>query len=1134
MSVMKKYLLHVFLLIVTMGTLSAQEGAPLLSHFRESSDIENQSWAICQDGNNVMMFANRRGIMTFDGQNWSFIRTPSVPYSLEFNRDNKRIYAGCDNNYGYLEKDNKGLYNYVSLVTDSAEVGIIGKIIFTDTTVTYYSELSVSRHNIKTGQLECRLTSKENEPFTGITITPKNTFVNVMSKGLFRVEADTLFPIVTGYLLKDEEVLFSLPYDNKFVLLGFDNGSLSLFDGLKFYDYQIKDEGYLKQNMLSDGISISDSLYAFSTLDGGAIVVERKSGKLITAVNYQNGLPDDEVFAIGSDNTNGLWLSHQYGLSRVDLRLPVGNFSIYPGIKGNLITSVWHNNELFVATSEGVFYLEEIKNYSQVEIIVKDEKKKSNLSLPSTISSNTQVPQTQPTQETQKTKKGLLTRIFGRKLTAPAGEKPSAQEKSITQENTINKEKSITKEKRADRISKRRQNKVTEPQYVKKTISRLKSINYSFRKVEGLNEKCKQLVSTPSGILASTNMGLFYISGHTAKAIVKDIYINYIDQKTNNNRYYIATSDGFFYVTAVSGNWTVIFPDRNFVQPLYSITYINNETLWAGGNSIAYKITKRKENADWIYKTYAVKNDYPNKYIVENINDTIFLITESGFSYYDEGKDTFNEYKRDGVKNGSKVNIIISQPEVPWFKEGDEWIYMPADNKVAGNDKALLKIFDDIISINLSRNYIWVVTGNNQLFRIVSGKSLTIKPDIDLYVKSVTNEDGIKFDLTDIVFKRGDNSVFFDLAAPGYLKQNSTQYQYFLEKMMTDWSKWSSASTIALMPPPGSYNLKVRAKDIWGNVSEPTTLKFTIKAPFTQTTLFYIIVTLIIIYIVLLVIRFREAQLRKDKKILEQKVKERTAEIAAQKEEITSSIEYASRIQMAMLPINDHYTDFFSDHFVIFKPRDIVSGDFYWIGEDDHHIFFTVADCTGHGVPGAFMSTLGISTLNEIIANKSDLKANTILDLLREKIKTSLHQTGKEGEASDGMDIAFCVLDKNRKVLEFSGAYNPLLIFQGGEMKEYKADRMPIGIYYGEKKSFTNYEISVKKGDTLYIFSDGFVDQFGGPDGVKYKLSKLKLLLSGIYYKPLDEQRSIIENEFQEWRGAGNQIDDVTIIGVRI
>ena len=390
------------------------------------------------------------------------------------------------------------------------------------------------------------------------------------------------------------------------------------------------------------------------------------------------------------------------------------------------------------------------------------------------------------------------------------------------------------------------------------------------------------------------------------------------------------------------------------------------------------------------------------------------------------------------------------------------------------------------------------------------------------------------FILSNIVFESGDNNVYFDIVAPGYQKKNSVLYQYIVEGMMNDWSKWSSRSTINLMLPHGTYNLRVRAQDIWGNISEPRQLTFTIKTPFIQTTVFLILLILAALAVVVIIVRFRERHLQREKSILEVKVKERTAEIEAQKQEITSSIEYAGRIQVAMLPAKEVLRNAFSDHFIFFKPRDIVSGDFYWIGEDSNHVFFTVADCTGHGVPGAFMSTLGISTLNEIITNKTDLHANTVLNLLRAKIKTSLHQTGKLGEAADGMDIAFCILHKNRRSLEYSGAYNPLFIFQGGEMKEYKADRMPIGIYVGEKESFTNFEISVSTGDVIYIFSDGMSDQFGGPEGMKYKKSNLKKLLASISHRSMEEQRQIIEEEFEKWRGKGEQIDDVTILGLRI
>jgi hypothetical protein len=347
------------------------------------------------------------------------------------------------------------------------------------------------------------------------------------------VESDTLFPIVTGYLLEKEEVMFSLPYDQKMVLLGLGNGKLSLFDGIKFYDYQIKDDGYLEQNILSEGIVVSDSLYAFSTLDGGAMIVERKSGIVRHTINYQNGLPDDEVFALGSDNNNGLWISHQDGLTRAEFNLPVGNFSIYPGLQGNLITSIWHDNELYVATSEGVYYLTQIPYYENVEVLVRNESALAN----EPLTSSKQAVIAQPV-ETQKVRKSIFSKIFGKKIQSTVVQGKENQPGDKPNVNLLP-----------------AGSKAPEPQYIKKTERRIKSFSFSYKKVSGLNEKCKQLVSTEAGILASTNKGLFNISNHDAKAIVKDRYINFISEKSEGNIYYIAAGDGYFFIRLVDGIW---------------------------------------------------------------------------------------------------------------------------------------------------------------------------------------------------------------------------------------------------------------------------------------------------------------------------------------------------------------------------------------------------------------------------------------------------------------------------------------------------------------------------------------------------------------------------------------------------
>jgi len=1095
---MKRFILLVLISFI-ISAVSGQRGSPLLTNLTQSREIENQSWAICQDQSGVMLFANRKGIITFDGQDWSTIRMTTIPYTMQKNPEDKKIFIGGDNNYGYLEKDPKGTYKYISLSGDSSLTGIITRIIFNGRTVWFYGDQAITRFNLDSGKPDLRFNAKSGSTFTGMFITPENTFINVLGKGLFRLESDTLFPIVTGYLTENTDILFSLPYNNDLVLVGLGNGDLSLFDGIKYYDYKIKDEGYLKENILSEGINMGDTAYAFSTLEGGAIVAGKFTRDVIFTINNQSELPDDEIFAIGSDNSGGLWLSHQYGLTRAVLNLPVENYSVFPGLKGNLSAALKHKDELYVATSEGVFYLTEVKNYADVEVLIKKEQ----------FSPSSGISGSESDLAPQNGRKGIFNRIFGKK---------TSSQKPLTGNENMAVSPSVTR-----------------AQYTRKTVSKLKSINFIYKKVEGLNEKCRQLVSTPYGILAATNKGLFKIENHKASPVSESRYINFISWETTGGRYYVGTDDGYFSVKNVSGSWITEVPDPGFYNPVYSALREDDNTLWLGGDDAAFRTELEKSQGEIKYYTYNLKNEFPERYILDKINDTIFLFTESGIHYFNKGADKFDPYKQYMLSGASNEILSLPLSNERLIRQNDEWKSLKAGQMKTEKELSLLKIFDDVVSVTWEEKNLWVIDGNSRLYRIDRLSSANVNPSVNVLIKAISNSRGTKFDLGNVKFERGDNIINFSIVSPVYIKQNITQYQYIINKIMSDWSPWSTETDYEkTITKQGDYVLRVRAKDLWGNVGEPQSVMFTIKAPFTQTLIFYILSGFFLLAVIIIVVRFRERQLQNKNRQLEEKVRERTAEIEAQKAEITSSIEYASRIQMAMLPMDDYFRSAFSDYFIIFKPRDIVSGDFYWIGEDEKSVFFTVADCTGHGVPGAFMSTMGISTLNEIIANNHNLQANTVLNLLRKKTKTALHQTGKEGEAADGMDVAFCVLDKNLTKLQYSGAYNPLFIFQGGELKEYKADRMPIGIHYGEEVSFTNFVIKVSKGDTLYIFSDGIIDQFGGKDGAKFKKSNLKKLLSEIYYRPMVEQRNILEKELSEWMGGSDQIDDITIIGVRL
>ncbi len=306
---------------------------------------------------------------------------------------------------------------------------------------------------------------------------------------------------------------------------------------------------------------------------------------------------------------------------------------------------------------------------------------------------------------------------------------------------------------------------------------------------------------------------------------------------------------------------------------------------------------------------------------------------------------------------------------------------------------------------------------------------------------------------------------------------------------------------------------------------------------------------ILIFFFSILVYRQFQAKKKANKKLAEQNVQitEQKEEIEEQrdlankqKKDITDSIEYAKRIQTALLPPLSFIRRSLPEHFILFKPRDIVSGDFYWMMNKDDKIIIAAADCTGHGVPGAFMSMLGTAFLNEIV-NKIvenehiySLQANEILNQLRNYIIESLHQSGANNESKDGIDMALCIIDPDKQKLQFAGAHNPLYLIRNNELKIFKGDRMPVSIHQKADKSFTNHEIDIYEDDVIYIFSDGFVDQIGGPKHRKFMSRNFQELLLKIHEKSMDVQEQILEKTFYDWKGDYIQLDDILVIGIKL
>jgi serine phosphatase RsbU (regulator of sigma subunit) len=288
--------------------------------------------------------------------------------------------------------------------------------------------------------------------------------------------------------------------------------------------------------------------------------------------------------------------------------------------------------------------------------------------------------------------------------------------------------------------------------------------------------------------------------------------------------------------------------------------------------------------------------------------------------------------------------------------------------------------------------------------------------------------------------------------------------------------------------------------------------------------------------------------LSENERVLEHKVVERTEQVVKQKEEIqektkeletlfkqvTDSIHYAKRIQEAILPPLSLVKSILPESFILYKPKDIVSGDFYWIDKKNDWSYFAAVDCTGHGVPGAFMSIVGYNLLKDILNNSNAITPAAIMDKMNDGVANTLHSGSSDNQTKDGMDMTLCALNYKTLELQFAGAFNPLYIVRNNELLQFKADKFPIGMFIGEKQNFTNNSVQLQNGDNVYIFSDGYADQFGGPKGKKYMAGNFRELLKEMSKLPIENQSINLNQTIEEWRGNLEQVDDILVIGIKV
>jgi serine phosphatase RsbU (regulator of sigma subunit) len=394
------------------------------------------------------------------------------------------------------------------------------------------------------------------------------------------------------------------------------------------------------------------------------------------------------------------------------------------------------------------------------------------------------------------------------------------------------------------------------------------------------------------------------------------------------------------------------------------------------------------------------------------------------------------------------------------------------------------------------------------------------------------------------------NSISISFASTGIENGIPASYSWRLVEDDENWSAWTNQTTVEFKNLfEGDYTFEVKSLNVFGDESEVSTFHFTIIRPWYRSVwayLAYFIFLAIVVYVAILLGRKR---LKAQNIWLEGVVEERTAEIrekkseleksyheiAEQKQEITDSINYAQRIQRAILPVEETIKKHIPDYFVLFMPKDIVSGDFYWFAHSHEHTIFVCADCTGHGVPGAFMSMIGSDKLNQAVLEKGHVNPADIISFLNVGIKTALKQDETSETATrDGMDVTVIAINEEKTLLKVAAANNGLMRIRNNEIEDFKATKKAVGGFTPLDQNYELTEIAVQPGDCFYMTTDGYPDQFGGDRGKKLKIAVLKQVLLDIHQKPMEEQREFLKNYMHEWMQGHEQIDDICVIGVRL
>ena len=1140
-----KYINNILVLLLFFIGAQAQinkNGVPLITNYEaEDYDAHVQNWAIIQDNRAYMYFGNTHGILEYNGKSWRKIETSnnSMVRSLAVATSSNTVFVGAVDEFGYLAPNEIGLLEYKSLFQKldiNQKIGDVWKTYTKGDTAYFCTYDNIFIFNKFEFVKKINLIKRS----TGFSyLIGNDIYVSNLEYGLLKISKDTLVNINGGEFYKEKNISSIIKINkDKFLITTFQKGAfifnLKTGESEQFFNDEVM--SIALKGVLYHAIKLNNGDFAFALVYNGLLITDKK-GNIVNHLTDNDGLYGDNMLFYLYQRDGPLWVAKNTGISKLQVNIPLNYYKISENLGSAINSIIEYNGVLYIGTDDGVYYI----SNKEIKPILK--KTSINIQVWDFIKFKYK--------DEEFLMAGTVKGVFEIKDTSDIVEIKQNINKTNIKEEDIRSDFYANK---LYQISNKPYLLICSENYIisLKYVGNSKWDNY--KKYIDLNAGVKEIIPDKQGNLwmGTTLSGIIKAKFTDTLKIIKKYdkkqglnNLKNVSPLIYNNKVYFINLDGIYVLENEKLKKTGI-AGLGADTPIHSVYYLGNG-----------KITFIVDKTDKKRKVYIFDSK-------KNVLDTVSL-------------NNLPDSKKDAYIIEPELNKLI-------VAYGKKLFYINY-NKVDSYRKVPAPIFRQILLKN-----------DEPLF-----EGIYVKSDKE---DTLTNIITLKTQTDDIIpiLKYSQNELKFVFFSPFYNKEDRLLYSYILEGNDDEWTKWSKENfAIKNNLQEGDYIFKVKSKNLYGEISEVAEFKFTILPPWYRTIWMYIVYTILGLAAIVFIVYLNSRRLIKEKLRLEQIVKERTAEVVAQKteieaqrdeivaqrdlvmeqkehielihEEITDSIHYAKRIQRAILPDEEHVNSAVPEHFILFKPKDIVSGDYYWasvlksenkVNKDlIGKLVITAADCTGHGVPGAFMSMLGVSFLNEIVNEKGVDRPDLILNMMRENVISSLQQKGAEGEQKDGMDMSLCVIDIEQMKLQYAGANNPVYIIRNKELpeiilnnddaetkeiegekynlKEVKADKMPIAIYV-LMNDFRLNEVDLLSGDTIYMFSDGYADQFGGKKGKKFKYKPFKELLLSIQNLPMNEQKQILDQRIEEWKNTINektgqiseQIDDIVVIGIKI